>query len=202
MKKTISLVLASLLFAGAGIVQAQDNAAASSDAAAVRAVQELMEAQKMRANLQAMFAQMALKMDEVVGTLAGQAVQAQTRLSDSQRQQLRAAMGPVMAQLSATMKATFTDPALVDEMIVGSTPLYLKHFSLAEIEQMTAFYRSPVGVKLTEATPVLMQEMGPVSERIIAPRMLRMQQQVEQQLEQLKKDLTQHATDPGRGGLN
>ena len=194
MKKTISIVLAALLLTGAGVVQAQESAAVRTDAAAVRAVQELMEAQKMRANLQAMFAQMALKMDEVVGTLAGQAVQAQTRLSDSQRQQLRTAMGPVMVQLSATMKATFTDPALVDEMIVGSTPLYLKHFSLAEIEQMTAFYRSPVGVKLTEATPVLMQEMGPVSERIIAPRMLRMQQQVEQQLEQLKKTL--HSTPP------
>ncbi|MFZ4877930.1 DUF2059 domain-containing protein [Janthinobacterium sp. Mn2066] len=191
MKKILSALLASLMLFTASASHAQDAAPAKQDPAAVRAVQDLMEAQKMRVTLQAMFAQMAQKMDEAMYATARQAAQDKSRLTDSQRQQLQAAMAPMLQQFSATMKSTFTDPALVDEYIVASVPVYLNHFSVAEIEQMTAFYRSPVGVKFVAATPKLMQEMVPASERIIMPRMLEMQQQFGQQLEQIKKDILQ-----------
>ena len=43
---------------------------------------------------------------------------------------------------------------LVDRMV----PVYSKHFTLEELEQLAAFYRSPLGKKLTSETPVLLKE--------------------------------------------
>lgn len=45
-------------------------------------------------------------------------------------------------------------PAFAESMV----PLYEQHFSLREIEQMIAFHSSPLGRKLLEVMPVIMQQ--------------------------------------------
>jgi hypothetical protein len=45
-----------------------------------------------------------------------------------------------------------------DEMIEKMVPLYAKHFTEDELDELLAFYRSPIGRKTTETMPKVMQE--------------------------------------------
>jgi hypothetical protein len=45
-----------------------------------------------------------------------------------------------------------------DELLGKMVPLYAKRFSEAELDELLAFYRSPIGRKTTETMPALMQE--------------------------------------------
>jgi hypothetical protein len=50
------------------------------------------------------------------------------------------------------LKTSITD--LIDLLV----PIYQKHLSLDEINQLTAFYGSPIGKKFAEKTPLITQE--------------------------------------------
>src|SRR5262245_43461893 len=45
-----------------------------------------------------------------------------------------------------------------DELLGKIVPLYAKHFTEAELDELLAFYRSPIGRKTTDTMPGLMQE--------------------------------------------
>ena len=45
-----------------------------------------------------------------------------------------------------------------DELLKKMVPLFAKRFTEAELDELLAFYRSPIGRKTTEAMPALMQE--------------------------------------------
>ena len=45
-----------------------------------------------------------------------------------------------------------------DELLGKMVPLYAARFTEAELDELLAFYRSPIGRKTTEAMPALMQE--------------------------------------------
>ena len=45
-----------------------------------------------------------------------------------------------------------------NELADRLVPVYVKHFTLEELEQLAAFYRSPLGKKLTSETPLLLKE--------------------------------------------
>jgi len=45
-----------------------------------------------------------------------------------------------------------------DEFLGKIVPLYAKHFTEAELDELLAFYRSPIGRKTNETMPGLMQE--------------------------------------------
>jgi hypothetical protein len=50
---------------------------------------------------------------------------------------------------------TQADPdALIEQLV----PIYAKHFSHDEIKQLIAFYESPIGVKLVQEQPAIVQE--------------------------------------------
>ena len=46
----------------------------------------------------------------------------------------------------------------MDGLIDLSIPIYAKHFEQSEIEELVAFYRTPVGRKAVSMMPVIMQE--------------------------------------------
>ena len=68
---------------------------------------------------------------------------------------------PSLDQKAFAMVADVTDEifearsaALLEKMI----PLYDKHFTEAEIDELLAYYHSPIGKKLIETMPALMEE--------------------------------------------
>jgi hypothetical protein len=60
-----------------------------------------------------------------------------------------------MAQYESHLRETMTWEALVKDIY---TPLYLKHFTLEEINNIIAFYKSPTGQKFSQKSPQLIAE--------------------------------------------
>jgi len=50
---------------------------------------------------------------------------------------------------------------LVDSMV----PIYASHFSQAELEQLVRFYESPLGKRLNEVQPLIVQESMEAGQR-------------------------------------
>ena len=46
----------------------------------------------------------------------------------------------------------------IEDMVAMMTPIYKKHFSLSDIEELIEFYDSPVGKKFVEKSPLIIQE--------------------------------------------
>lgn len=164
-------------------VQAAEAVVATPDPATVRAVQNLLQAMHYRELMQNMFSQAAAQAPSIARRNMMASIASNSRLSDEQRKEAVAKSERVIAESSAGMQALFGDPKLIDELILEIVPLYARHFSADEIDQMTAFYRTPVGAKMLASMPSIMAEMMQVSERLITPRMQTIQQQIQALIE-------------------
>ena len=63
----------------------------------------------------------------------------------------------------------------IDNLMVDIVPLYHKHFSQKEIEQLVSFYKSPVGKKVTSVMPLLVNESMEIGQKwgeSIAPKLV------------------------------
>ncbi|HEX8605922.1 MAG TPA: DUF2059 domain-containing protein, partial [Pseudoduganella sp.] len=74
----------------------------------------------------------------------------------------------------------YADPALVDEMLEAMVPIYARHYTVDEMRQMAAFYKTPVGQKSLRLMPQLMSEGMQVGQRIMMPRMNKLMQELNQ----------------------
>lgn len=61
------------------------------------------------------------------------------------------------AEFRTKMAAKFTQNSM-GELVDRLVPVYKKHLTLSEINQMIAFYQSPIGKKFAEKTPLITQE--------------------------------------------
>lgn len=46
----------------------------------------------------------------------------------------------------------------LDDLVNMFTPIYQKHFTEADLQKLIEFYQTPVGKKMAEKTPLIMQE--------------------------------------------
>jgi hypothetical protein len=81
------------------------------------------------------------------------------------------------------MSAVFKDPALIDEMIDEMVPLYANNFTTAEINELAAFYRTPIGRKMMASVPKIAAESMAISQRVVMPRMGKLMQDMMQELQ-------------------
>ncbi len=72
-----------------------------------------------------------------------------------------------------------------DAHVAEVVPLYARYFSPDEMKQLAAFYRTPVGKKSLQVMPKLMGEGMQAGQRVIAPRINKLMQELNQQ--QIKK---------------
>jgi len=62
-----------------------------------------------------------------------------------------------LAKVSSLFEDSFSDIS-VDELVDVIVPIYQQHVSKSDVEQIVAFYRSPVGQRLLAEQPAMMQE--------------------------------------------
>ena len=77
------------------------------------------------------------------------------------RDQMLKEKGSVPPEFDAHFKKAMDDMIKgmpVDEITQAMIPAYQKHFTKADIEAMNAFYSSPVGQKVLQELPVVVQE--------------------------------------------
>ena len=164
MKKLALAVLASLALS-------MPSAYAQVDPAAATAVKELLATMKYRDMMQQAMQQMNQQMPAMMLNGAKAAINSSTKLSDEQKKAQIAKAEREIPKVSASFAKMFSDPKLYDDMAAEIIPLYARHFTAPEINEMTAFYKTPVGAKMLAVTPQLMQESMAISQRLIMPRM-------------------------------
>lgn len=59
----------------------------------------------------------------------------------------------------------FVNELKPDELVTKIIPVYSKHFTEREIDELIAFYKTPVGAKLIGKLPVIQQESALIGER-------------------------------------
>jgi hypothetical protein len=92
-------------------------------------------------------------------------------MSPEQKQHALAKMEASLPKMVAALHETIADPSLMDEMATELVAVYARNYTTAEIQQLAAFYQSPLGQKMLATMPKVMAESMQVSNKIMAPRM-------------------------------
>ena len=58
------------------------------------------------------------------------------------------------------------------------SPVYARHYTLDEVRQLSAFYKTPVGHKSLVVMPQLMAESMAVSNQVLGPRLNKLMQSI------------------------
>jgi hypothetical protein len=79
--------------------------------------------------------------------------------------QLQFQQNPQLRELEGPMRQFFEKHMSWDALKDEYALIYARQFTVAELRQLAAFYRSPLGQKLAAATPTLMQEGAELGQR-------------------------------------
>lgn len=167
MKRIFAVVVAALAFA-TPLAHAQSPVV---DPRAVAAVKDLLETMKYREMIVQTNAQMANQLPEMLRSYAAEAVRAEANMTDEQRQKAMATIDEKMPEVVAAVRELMDDPKLIDEMLNAMPALYARHFTVAEIQEMGRFYKTPLGAKTLKVMPQLMAESMQLGQQLVAPRL-------------------------------
>lgn len=165
MKKILASVVTSLVLAGAVPAFAQ-----TPDPAAIAAAKEMFDSMKYRATMTNALQQMSQGMAAAIHNSAETVIKNDPRMSEQDKQ---AAIIKMEAELPARVEriqATLNDPTLVDDIIAETIPVWANTFTVDELHQIAAFYRTPLGERMLAAMPKLMGESMRMGQQIMARR--------------------------------
>jgi hypothetical protein len=167
MKKIVLVACLALSFA---MPSAYAQSAAPVDADSAAAVKELLVAMHFRDTMQQTSDQVMKQMPAIMLQGATAAINNNKALTEAQKSEAIAKATREIPQAATAMTTMFSDPALIDEMAAEFVPLYSRHFTAAEIRQLTAFYKTPVGIKMIAAMPQIAGESVQISQKVMMPR--------------------------------
>lgn len=174
MKKILAVLSASiaLSFAPAAFAQAPAAApaAAAPSPAALAAARAMLDSMNYKAVMAGMVAQMRQSVPAGMRQGAAAAIQGDARLNAEQKTQALAKMEAELPKVVGMLDAIFNDPKLTDEMLDETAKVYARYFTADELDQMTAFNKTPVGAKMVATMPQLMGESMAMGQRVVAPR--------------------------------
>lgn len=70
----------------------------------------------------------------------------------------------------------------IDTFLEMVVPVYDKHFSEAEIQELIAFYRTPIGKKAIDTMPKITNEIAPLSQQWAISIMPKVQARIQEEL--------------------
>lgn len=177
MKKILAVLCTACIFA---VPSAFAQATAPTDPALTAAVRELMEVTGSRKMMTVMMDQMTKQMPAHMEQGMIAAINANKKLNAAQKKEALATVSVEVKKGVDEIITTMNDPVMLDELFAEMTPLYARHFTLAEIKEITAFYRTPVGAKMLRTMPALMNEAMQVSQKVMMPRLNAAMQKITQ----------------------
>ncbi|WP_020652508.1 DUF2059 domain-containing protein [Massilia niastensis] len=174
MKKLFAALTAAAAFAGLPSLAA----AAPADPQATEAVKAMLDAMQVRQMMASSFVEMEKTMPAVMRAQVVGVIEADPTLSPAKKQEALARAEKMLPGVAQAVSRVFRDPALVDEMLAEMVPLYAKHFTTAEIRELTAFYGTPLGRKMMATMPKLSAESMALSQKLVTPRLGKLMQDV------------------------
>ena len=134
------------------------------------AIKELLDVMNTRDGLTKAFQAMSQSLAPQMGQLMNRQIEGNAALSVDQKQKMRQSMDVPFQNAVRDATAVVTNPKLVDETIEKMYPIYASHFSTAEIKQLTAFYKSPLGAKVLATMPEVTNESIQAGITLFTPR--------------------------------
>lgn len=174
MKRIVAALTCACAFAGVpSFALAQEAAPAAAQASAQEraAIEELMDAMDVRQMMMASFTEMEKALPQMMRAQVTAVINADPGASDEKKAAALAKVEQVLPGAAQAINRMFRDPALVDEMMAEIGPLYARHYSVAEIRELAAFYRTALGRKMLALSPRLAAESMAVGQKIVAPRL-------------------------------
>lgn len=173
MKKLTAIVCTALALVATPVFAQK----AAIDPAVDKATRALLESMGTRKMIKDSFAQMQGAMPQMILDNASAMINGDTRMSAKQKKAAIAEVARKAPELAESLKRIYDDPALTEEMIEEMVPLYARRFSVAEIEQIAAFYRSPVGAKMLASMPQIVSESMQIGQKVMLPRLTKIMQE-------------------------
>ena len=171
-----AIVSVLLFFPAIGVVQAAPAAAP----AAVEATRQMLDAMHVRALMAQSMKQAEELMPAQMRETVSRMLQADATMNNEQKTRALQKFDAELPELVAKMHVLFSDPTLVDDMLAEIEPLYANSFTVDELHQLTAFYRSPLGRKMMANMPKLMAQSTEISNRVMMPRIQKLMSQTMQ----------------------
>jgi hypothetical protein len=156
-------------------------AAPGTDPHTTAAVQTMLDAMDVRKNMAAMYAEMQKAMPGIMRQQIAGAIQADPKLTAEQKKEALAKFEQKLPGMAQSMGKVFNDPALINTLIDEMVPLYASNYTVEEIKELTAFYRSPIGRKMMNLTPKLATESMAIAQRVMMPRVGKLMQDMAQE---------------------
>ena len=118
-------------------------------------------------------------------------VEKDAKISPENKDKVKALVSTYMQNAMQKMRSRFSKEIPFSDLVKNVYyPVYEKHFTVAELKEVIAFYESPVGKKFVKQTPALMQESVSLLNSQYNAKMLALSQQVAQEeLAGLKREL-------------
>ena len=167
MKKFVLVACLALSFAQPS---AHAQSAAPVDADSAAAVKGLLIAMNYRDTMRQTFEQVQKNLPTIMLQGVSAAIKNNFALNEAQKSEAMAKASREIPQAAVAMSAIFNDPALMEELVAEFVPLYARHFTVVEIRQLAAFYKTPVGTKMMALTPQISGEAMQISQKIMLPR--------------------------------
>ena len=88
------------------------------------------------------------------------------------------ASNPMAGELAKLMTEFYQEFAPWDKVRPEVVRIYAGVYTESELREMIAFYRTPIGQKMIERTPELTKAMVQVTQKLLMPHMLELQQRM------------------------
>lgn len=121
------------------------------------AIKELLDVMSTRENLGKTFQAMAQTLPPQMAQAMNREIE-QSTLTPEQKQKVREGMNAPFDGAVKEAQTIVTSPKLIDDTIEKMYAIYAKYYTVAEIRQLVAFYKSPIGAKTLTAMPQAINE--------------------------------------------
>ena len=135
------------------------------------AIKELLEITRVRDSLRKTYMAMGQNLPQQMGQVMNRSIEENASLSAEQKQQVRERMNKSFEGAVKEAIQIVQDPKIVDDTVEKVYPIYAKAFTPAEIRQITAFYKTPVGGKVISTMPQVFNDSLLVGFSVFQPRL-------------------------------
>lgn len=175
----LSVLLAVAAPAAYAQAPAPPAAMAAPDPATLAAANAMLVSMNYRAVAQGMFGQMRQAMPAMMKQGALASINNNPTLDAAKKKAAIDKMEKELPKAAAAVDGIFTDPVVLDEMMSETAKLYARHFTVKELNEIAAFYKTPVGAKMLATMPQLTGESMQMSQRVVMPRIQAVMQKMQ-----------------------
>jgi hypothetical protein len=148
------------------------------------AIRELIDVMHTREGVAALLQGISQNLRPQLGQMMKQRIEANQALTVDQKQQVAASMQQPFENAVIEAQKIISDPKVVDDIVDRLTAIYARTFTLDELKQLNAFYKTPLGLKSLTAVPSAAREamqgmMGTVGPKLDALAESTVQKQVD-----------------------